>query len=113
LTIPEAPTRLRRARLDQGLGLRELARIIGKDPAYLSRVERGLSTPSPKVLLRLSRALGLRDVERVLAEFYGANGQQEDGRSGRRDRDPVRAGQAHTPQRSPRAPLARRHPSRD
>jgi transcriptional regulator with XRE-family HTH domain len=63
-------SRLRRMREGQGRGLRELAREVELDPGQLSRIERGLEKPSPRVLLRLARALQLRDVERTLREFY-------------------------------------------
>lgn len=46
----------------QGYGLRELARETGIDPGHLSRIERGLITPSLPVLQRLGRALGLKRV---------------------------------------------------
>jgi transcriptional regulator with XRE-family HTH domain len=74
MTQRTAATRLRRAREDQGRGLRELSREARIDPGLLSKIERGLVKPSPQVLLRLARVLGLRDVERVLAEFYKENG---------------------------------------
>lgn len=64
---------LRRAR---GQGLREAAREIPLDPGQLSRIERGLERPSPRVLLMLARYYGLRDVERVLSEFYEQNGSR-------------------------------------
>jgi transcriptional regulator with XRE-family HTH domain len=61
--------RLRVVREAQGKGLRQLAREVPMDPAYLSRVERGLQRPSLPVLLGILKALGLKDsasaIERV------------------------------------------------
>lgn len=45
-----------------GYGLREVAREAHIDPAHLSRIERGLATPSIEVVQRLARVLGLRQV---------------------------------------------------
>jgi len=85
----QAETRLRRVRRDQGRGLRELAREAQIDPGQLSRIERRLERPSPQVLLRLARHLGLRDIDKVLSEFYEDNAKQK--------------GAAHAPPRPPRS----------
>lgn len=53
---------LQSARIAKGLGLRELARIVGIDPAHLSRIESGKAVPSVSVLLRLAEVLGLAEV---------------------------------------------------
>jgi transcriptional regulator with XRE-family HTH domain len=61
--------RLREIREAQRKGLRETARRIGVDPAYLSRVERGLVKPSLGVLYRLAQELKLEDLAADLAPF--------------------------------------------
>ncbi len=51
---------LRRARLDAGLGLRELARRIDKSPGYLSDVENGhVPPPTEAVIIDLAETLGV------------------------------------------------------
>ncbi len=49
--------RVRRARVEAGLGLRELARRLGKTPSYLSDIENDRRVPSEEVLRALSREL--------------------------------------------------------
>ena len=60
---------LRGAREARGVSLRQLAKEAAIDPAQLSRIERGLVTPSVPVLRRLYIALGLRDQVRFLAPY--------------------------------------------
>jgi transcriptional regulator with XRE-family HTH domain len=49
---------LRKIRINSGLGLRELARLINKSPGYLSDVENGhVPPPSEAVILDISTAL--------------------------------------------------------
>lgn len=55
-------TNWRAIRGAQGYGLREVAREVGIDPAHLSRIERGLATPSLDVLKRLAHVLGMKQV---------------------------------------------------
>lgn len=51
---------LRDARLNAGLGLREMARLIDKSPGYLSDVENGrVPPPSEAVIVRMAAALML------------------------------------------------------
>ncbi|MDQ1333954.1 MAG: HTH-type transcriptional regulator, competence development regulator [Thermodesulfobacteriota bacterium] len=57
---------LRDLRLDLGVGLRELARLINTSPGYLSDVENGRAAPpSEDVIVRLARALKV-DKQRLL-----------------------------------------------
>jgi transcriptional regulator with XRE-family HTH domain len=72
MTTESAPaqTPLRDVRKARGLGLRRVARQAEVDPAHLSRIERGLATPSLAVLKRLAAVLGLRELEKYL-EPYG------------------------------------------
>ncbi len=51
---------LRRARLDRGCSLREVAEQADVSLSHLSAVERGLSEPSSEVLAALCRSLGSR-----------------------------------------------------
>jgi len=67
----EAEGRLRTARLIQSKSIRQLAIEAGVDRGQLSRVERGLQKPSVAFLLKVGRALGLRDLVKVLELFAG------------------------------------------
>ena len=50
---------LRSVRLDAGVGLRELARLVGKSPGYISDVElENVPPPSEKVIIKIADALG-------------------------------------------------------
>jgi transcriptional regulator with XRE-family HTH domain len=51
---------LREARLERGLDQAELARRAGTTQTYVSRIERGVVSPSLKTLGRLLHAMGLR-----------------------------------------------------
>jgi transcriptional regulator with XRE-family HTH domain len=51
---------LRHARAERGLDQAELARRAGTTQAYVSRVERGVVSPSVLTLTRLLNAMGLR-----------------------------------------------------
>jgi len=57
---------LRNVRINAGIGLRELARLIDKSPGYLSDVENGRAAPpSEEVLVHIARALSV-DKQRLL-----------------------------------------------
>lgn len=62
----ELGARLRALRQDRDLTLDALAEMAGLDKGYLSRLERGLKTPSIATVLRLSEAL-----EVPVAELFG------------------------------------------
>jgi transcriptional regulator with XRE-family HTH domain len=50
---------LKQLRLDAGIGLRELAKMIGKSPSYLSEIESNrVSPPSAGMILDIAGALG-------------------------------------------------------
>jgi transcriptional regulator with XRE-family HTH domain len=51
---------LREARLERGLDQGALARRAGTTQAYISRIERGVVSPSMQTLNRVLSALGLR-----------------------------------------------------
>jgi DNA-binding XRE family transcriptional regulator len=53
---------LRGVRRAQGKTLRGVARRAQVDPSHLSRIERGLATPSLDTLVAICRELGLRNV---------------------------------------------------
>jgi transcriptional regulator with XRE-family HTH domain len=51
---------IRRLRLEAGLGLRELARLIERSPGYLSDVELGnVPPPSESVIVKIAAALNV------------------------------------------------------
>lgn len=51
-------TRIRRIREEAGYGLNRFARLIGVDPSWLSRIERGQTRkPGPEVLKRIADGL--------------------------------------------------------
>jgi len=52
-------TILKKLRLDTGIGLRKLAKMIGKSPSYLCEIESGhASPPSAEMILDIANALG-------------------------------------------------------
>ncbi len=55
---------VRSARKAEGLSLRELAHLAQVPPSTLSRIERGMTRPTPAAELRIARALG-KAVERL------------------------------------------------
>jgi len=49
---------LRRLRLNAGVGLRELARLVEKSPGYISDVEQdNVAPPSEEVIVRIAEAI--------------------------------------------------------
>jgi transcriptional regulator with XRE-family HTH domain len=56
---PEARTRLRAARTDAELSVRELSRRVGISPSMLSQIENGRSEPSVATLYSLVSELGI------------------------------------------------------
>lgn len=71
--------RLRAVREVQRKSLRATARDAGVAPSYLSRVERGLQTPSIDVLMRLGRVLGLDDLVETVELFVEEPAKPSDG----------------------------------
>ena len=65
--------RLKPLRKQLGMSLQDLAEQTDLTKSYLSKLERGLSTPSIAVALRLSSALHV-DVERLFSEDAGEDG---------------------------------------
>ena len=52
-------TILKKLRLEADIGLRELAKMIGKSPSYLSEIESGrVPSPSAEMILDIAQALG-------------------------------------------------------
>ena len=50
---------IRAARVEKGLGLRELARLIDKAPSYVSDIEHDRRVPSEEVLTEICKQLNL------------------------------------------------------
>jgi transcriptional regulator with XRE-family HTH domain len=67
----QAPARLglRAARLARGLSLEQVAAAARVDPGHLSRIERGINSPTAAVLARLAVVYGLDELARQLARF--------------------------------------------
>jgi transcriptional regulator with XRE-family HTH domain len=69
--------RVRAARIQAGLSLRELARRLEKAPSYLSDIENDRRVPSEEVLQALSGELGLDfDELMALAGRFGAQAER-------------------------------------
>ena len=59
---------IRQRRLDAGVGLRELARLVDKSPGYMSDVEGDrVPPPSENVIIAIAMALGADKTELLLA----------------------------------------------
>ncbi len=59
---------IRQKRLEAGVGLRELARLVGKSPGYMSDVEGDrVPPPSESVIIALAGALGIEKDGLLLA----------------------------------------------
>ncbi len=66
------------ARKEAGLTQEELAKRLGVDKGYISRVERGLTEPMVSTFYRLAAALGFRvDLVPVGEAAAGATGRSE------------------------------------
>ena len=57
--LEELPTRLKKARKDQGLSLDAIANISGVSRSMVSQIERGESSPTIATLWNLTRALNV------------------------------------------------------
>ena len=68
---------LRAVREARGMSLRELARRADLDPTFLSNVERGRERLSVRSLERVAKALGLRELTKLLAPWVGDTGMDE------------------------------------
>lgn len=63
----EVRSHIRETREAKGFGLRELARLIEVEPAYLSKIEREIfAPPSEALIVRIAGHLG-EDPDRLLA----------------------------------------------
>lgn len=56
--VAQLGQRIRTARLEQGIGVRELARRVDCSASMISQIEKGLTKPSVSTLYSISRALG-------------------------------------------------------
>lgn len=70
--LSDLGSRLRRAREDQNIGLRELARRLGVSPALISQIETGKSEPSISMLFSIVSELNLPVNEIVFDSFETA-----------------------------------------
>ena len=61
--------RIRRIRTARGMSLRELAGRAGCSPSLVSQVERGVTTPSARVVYALANELGI-----TLDSLFGTKG---------------------------------------
>jgi transcriptional regulator with XRE-family HTH domain len=68
---------LRAVREARGMSIRETARLASLDPTFLSRVERGQDRLSVRSLERVAKALGLRELAKLLAPWVGENGDAQ------------------------------------
>lgn len=59
--------RLKELRTTAGLSVREAAKLIGKSPGYLSRVETRGEIPAPELLIAIAQAYAA-DAEELLRE---------------------------------------------
>ncbi len=49
--------RIKELRTQQGVGVRELGRIIGKTGQHISNIEKGIGNPSAEVIVAIAKAL--------------------------------------------------------
>jgi transcriptional regulator with XRE-family HTH domain len=68
------PSPLKIIRLDRRLRLVDVAERTGITASHLSRIEAGDRLPSVPVLTRLSRVLGLRELEQQLQRYVDSGG---------------------------------------
>ncbi len=94
--VAQLGQRIRTARLEQGIGVRELARRVDCSASMISQIEKGLTNPSVSTLYSISRALKISTDNLIT----GADAPV--------DAAP-RSGNRHAP-RSPSAPMSRRAP---
>lgn len=75
---------IRQVREHQGLSIRDLSARCGYSPAYLSRLERGLTPPTPAIIEGLVQPLGLTPSEHhqiyvaAAEEYLRSKGWQTD-----------------------------------
>lgn len=70
---------LKRLREEKGLGIRELARLSGQDPAYIYRLEVGdKSSPSNEVLKSLIRSLKPDERRQRILQLLAERGEIDD-----------------------------------
>ncbi len=68
---------IQRRRLEKGWSQEYLAEVTGLHRTYISQLERGLKSPSVRVLNHITNALGLTmsDFLHAVEEFLNADGQ--------------------------------------
>jgi len=65
------------ARRGLGIGLGALAREAGVSSSYLSQIERGITGPSPRVVVRLMAGIGVIGAMRLAAARLAAREARE------------------------------------
>jgi transcriptional regulator with XRE-family HTH domain len=70
-------TPLREYREAKNLTLREVARRADVDPGQLSRLERGMETPTIPTLRKIAKGLELWDLDRLLKPYEAARPRPE------------------------------------
>ena len=61
---------IRKLRMQQGVSIRNLAELASVNYVFLSKVERGLESPSEELIKRLADALDYKeDVNKLIAAF--------------------------------------------
>lgn len=68
---------LRQWRLERRMSQERLAEISGCDRSYLSRLERGINTPSLSVMIELANALEIRPSEMLASVGLALDQQAE------------------------------------
>ena len=98
--------RLREAREQQRIGLRELARRLGLSPSLISQIETGKSEPSINTLFAMVSELELSVNEIVFDPQLGSGRSQPDATSPARDSSVTAAGEP-IPTEPPNSPVQR------
>ncbi len=74
--------RIRKARLQRAIGVRELARRVECSASMISQIEKGLTNPSVSTLYSISRALGMSTDSLIAGAEPPAAGSAGDGHPG-------------------------------
>lgn len=74
--------RIRKARLQRAIGVRELARRVECSASMISQIEKGLTNPSVSTLYSISRALGISTDSLIAGAEPPRAGSASDGRRG-------------------------------
>lgn len=78
MSVPPLGARIRTLRLERGLSLRALARVVGVSASLVSQIETGKSQPSVSTLYAITQALGISIEDVFEAEETEATEQREE-----------------------------------